>query len=190
VRSEVQVLLDPPLSIPGELKACVKVFASCRSAASHSIFCLRAKVVGALAQLGEHLLCKQRVIGSIPIGSTNTSCDGTLDGRKRIRSSSAAVAGFDHLILQMTLTSLREIHQRHLAAPSRGFASGLRPGKVALSKSSTLTDAIERSIAFMSLSCMRRGHGKVQAFDTGRCKAPSLAFPGSNQARKGRLVDA
>ena len=26
---------------------------------------------GALAQLGEHLLCKQGVIGSIPIGSTN-----------------------------------------------------------------------------------------------------------------------
>ena len=25
---------------------------------------------GALAQLGEHLLCKQGVIGSIPIGST------------------------------------------------------------------------------------------------------------------------
>ena len=28
---------------------------------------------GALAQLGEHLLCKQRVIGSIPIGSTKPS---------------------------------------------------------------------------------------------------------------------
>ena len=27
--------------------------------------------IGALAQLGEHLLCKQRVIGSIPIGSTS-----------------------------------------------------------------------------------------------------------------------
>ena len=27
-------------------------------------------VTGALAQLGEHLLCKQGVIGSIPIGST------------------------------------------------------------------------------------------------------------------------
>ena len=26
--------------------------------------------MGALAQLGEHLLCKQGVIGSIPIGST------------------------------------------------------------------------------------------------------------------------
>ena len=25
---------------------------------------------GALAQLGEHLLCKQRVVGSIPTGST------------------------------------------------------------------------------------------------------------------------
>ena len=28
------------------------------------------RLSGALAQLGEHLLCKQRVIGSIPIGST------------------------------------------------------------------------------------------------------------------------
>ena len=28
------------------------------------------RVDGALAQLGEHLLCKQGVIGSIPIGST------------------------------------------------------------------------------------------------------------------------
>ena len=27
-------------------------------------------ILGALAQLGEHLLCKQGVIGSIPIGST------------------------------------------------------------------------------------------------------------------------
>ena len=29
-------------------------------------------IFGALAQLGEHLLCKQGVIGSIPIRSTNT----------------------------------------------------------------------------------------------------------------------
>ena len=27
-------------------------------------------VIGALAQLGEHLLCKQGVVGSIPTGST------------------------------------------------------------------------------------------------------------------------
>ena len=29
------------------------------------------KRIGALAQMGERLLCKQDVIGSIPIGSTN-----------------------------------------------------------------------------------------------------------------------
>ena len=45
MRSEVQVLLDPPLN-------------------------------GALAQLGEHLLCKQGVIGSIPIRSTKTKAHG------------------------------------------------------------------------------------------------------------------
>ena len=32
------------------------------------------RAIGALAQLGEHLLCKQRVIGSIPIGSTIVRC--------------------------------------------------------------------------------------------------------------------
>ena len=30
---------------------------------------------GALAQLGEHLLCKQGVVGSIPTGSTRVSRD-------------------------------------------------------------------------------------------------------------------
>ena len=29
-------------------------------------------MVGAVAQLGEHLLCKQGVSGSIPLGSTNS----------------------------------------------------------------------------------------------------------------------
>ena len=33
-------------------------------------------MVGALAQLGEHLLCKQGVIGSIPISSTNREAIG------------------------------------------------------------------------------------------------------------------
>ena len=41
---------------------------------------LRRNPIGALAQLGEHLLCKQRVIGSIPIGSTKTSlCSALLE---------------------------------------------------------------------------------------------------------------
>ena len=38
-------------------------------------FC-EAKSTGALAQLGEHLLCKQGVIGSIPISSTITPSGG------------------------------------------------------------------------------------------------------------------
>ena len=36
---------------------------------------LEANRYGALAQLGEHLLCKQGVIGSIPIGSTSENAD-------------------------------------------------------------------------------------------------------------------
>ena len=36
-----------------------------------SLFCLRATIrSGAVAQLGERLLCKQEVTGSIPVGST------------------------------------------------------------------------------------------------------------------------
>jgi hypothetical protein len=42
VRPEVRVLPDPPL------------------------------ILGAIAQLGEHLLCKQGVVGSIPTGSTSS----------------------------------------------------------------------------------------------------------------------
>jgi hypothetical protein len=47
VRPEVRVLPDPPRDF-GTLRA------------DH----------GAIAQLGEHLLCKQGVVGSIPTGST------------------------------------------------------------------------------------------------------------------------
>jgi hypothetical protein len=35
-------------------------------------------VSGALAQLGEHLLCKQGVVGSIPTGSTSFVVDGMI----------------------------------------------------------------------------------------------------------------
>ena len=42
---------------------------NCLQAPTHSA---TRNCFGALAQLGEHLLCKQGVIGSIPIGSTNT----------------------------------------------------------------------------------------------------------------------
>jgi hypothetical protein len=39
------------------------------------LFCIRWVLqVGGIAQLGEHLLCKQGVIGSIPIVSTTIVC--------------------------------------------------------------------------------------------------------------------
>ena len=43
-----------------------------------SDFCLLTSAfrTGAVAQLGEHLLCKQGVVGSIPISSTNATVEG------------------------------------------------------------------------------------------------------------------
>ena len=44
---------------------------------------------GAIAQLGERLLCKQEVIGSIPIGSTsNRQRQEPVGGRRRHRGNS------------------------------------------------------------------------------------------------------
>ena len=37
---------------------------------------------GGVAQLGEHLLCKQGVIGSIPFISTRAVCEETHSGQK------------------------------------------------------------------------------------------------------------
>ena len=49
---------------------------------------------GALAQLGERLICIQEVIGSIPIGSTNIECD-TFDECAKVfcRAKHAAAPG-------------------------------------------------------------------------------------------------
>ena len=42
---------------------------------------------GALAQLGERLICIQEVIGSIPIGSTKFEFGGPKFGKDRVGSS-------------------------------------------------------------------------------------------------------
>ena len=42
---------------------------------------------GAIAQLGERLLCKQEVIGSIPIGSTSGPDEAAATNATRWRSS-------------------------------------------------------------------------------------------------------
>ena len=40
-------------------------------------------MTGGLAQLGEHLLCKQGVVGSIPSSSTNPQCAVFCEGTER-----------------------------------------------------------------------------------------------------------
>ena len=71
-------------------------------------FCCAKLANGALAQLGEHLLCKQGVIGSIPIRSTNFRSIRSLSTRECLAVQSDE------------LTSYREIHIRfHVASPSR-----------------------------------------------------------------------
>ena len=61
MRSEVQVFPGPPHSGVSDLQ---KV--------SDPVFPVSGE--GAIAQLGERLLCKQEVVGSIPSGSTRGSC--------------------------------------------------------------------------------------------------------------------
>ena len=46
---------------------------------------------GAIAQLGERLLCKQEVIGSIPIGSTKLRAPNNLQSRVLLRAQAARV---------------------------------------------------------------------------------------------------
>ena len=58
MRSEVQIFPDPPLC-----SACRVVPPGPETRVT--------ECTGAIAQLGEHLLCKQGVVGSIPTGSTS-----------------------------------------------------------------------------------------------------------------------
>jgi hypothetical protein len=67
VRSEVQVLLDPPFASDTLVRVSKRRVCGLRPKASAS----RDTNSGALAQLGERLICIQEVIGSIPIGSTS-----------------------------------------------------------------------------------------------------------------------
>ena len=69
MRSEVQILPDPPLAVGAPS---------------------RASRPGAIAQLGERLLCKQEVVGSIPTGSTTHQSDDAPASR------SAMITGLAH----------------------------------------------------------------------------------------------
>ena len=47
---------------------------------------------GAVAQLGEHLLCKQGVVGSIPSSSTSREPDPGQGWRRRVQKQAAGVS--------------------------------------------------------------------------------------------------
>ena len=49
--------------------------------------------LGAIAQLGEHLLCKQGVVGSIPTGSTMDRRSREITSTHKILKSSGIEAG-------------------------------------------------------------------------------------------------
>ena len=67
MRSEVQLFPDPP-SLPSV--AFPELIALSLCAATELEARRRQFSYGAVAQLGEHLLCKQGVTGSIPVSST------------------------------------------------------------------------------------------------------------------------
>ena len=64
---------------------------------------------GAIAQLGERLLCKQEVIGSIPIGSTNIAVLEVVIGSIPIGSTNLPAA----------LPAARTTHTVFMAWPKR-----------------------------------------------------------------------
>ena len=53
---------------------------------------------GAIAQLGERLLCKQEVIGSIPIGSTSIAIHRGNSSEARVRASLVLPRSIDRLL--------------------------------------------------------------------------------------------
>ena len=55
-------------------------------------------VTGAIAQLGEHLLCKQGVVGSIPSGSTNPQQRLCLKHKLSARSAGSCCFSPDYSI--------------------------------------------------------------------------------------------
>ena len=96
-----------------------------------------------------------------------------------------------------SMTSFREIHISFMLMPAVRRASRVRPASMILSKSSTLTKLRPRT-GPAACSGREAGAGKSDAFGPEEWRvvtsfspsAACLSFSGSNQARKGRLVDA
>ena len=135
---------------------------------------------GALAQLGERLICIQEVIGSIPIGSTRSS--------QAVRSDST----FAEVLSRPTGRKLTSFRERNISIAWRSRVwgcLGFDPERRYCSKSSTLTNQRSRANQPVAWVSTAFDTWPFQAATTGKT-GESLALSGSNQARKGRLVDA
>jgi hypothetical protein len=81
-----------------------------------------AKSEGAVAQLGEHLLCKQGVVGSIPISSTNRDLtSGIRDQRSQKQARQGLLLAFSRTFgqrcLELFFNNMEEV--KRLARESR-----------------------------------------------------------------------
>ena len=69
---------------------------------------------GAIAQLGERLLCKQEVIGSIPIGSTSTMVakhrqNQTVVAKHRQKNEESGISRASHRVIDQCFFETRSI---------------------------------------------------------------------------------
>jgi hypothetical protein len=99
VRSEVRLFPDPPIS---RRELCLSASALI---GVNGRF-IGAAVHGAVAQLGEHLLCKQGVTGSIPVSSTIYRSSLRQAESKRSRILVAVEHGVAGVLLRLFFCSL------------------------------------------------------------------------------------
>ena len=127
VRSEVQVLPGPPFLT---------------------------RISGAVAQLGEHLLCKQGVVGSIPSGSTISGVERMESGHSH---GNKFAAGFGLLPVLYDIVKRRFVR----VPPSGGSSPGtLNP----VHMMGCLTAPASRSReAGLFCQCCRRRHPRMMA---------------------------
>src|SRR5207302_10122481 len=86
--SEVQLLRDPPGQAPAQPAKPTRFAGGPRSDVCRNRF-LRFRPIdnGAIAQLGERLVCNQKVAGSIPAGSTSFAAPPATDTRSALSAS-------------------------------------------------------------------------------------------------------
>ena len=85
--------------------------------------------VGAIAQLGEHLLCKQGVAGSIPAGSTSTSVAWIVHTLLKPPGSEAKSVFLENSGCDKCLDSLlsQDVSLRQVSETSLGTCNTLAP---------------------------------------------------------------